>query len=134
MVLGVIQAIFVIAPGYLLGSAGLLGLGFIMADYDVEREIKIDNALIYKESSMGNAISDYRGTRVEVFKTVPWCPVIEWRLCKKEYFEEVDINEKMNFYFDSKKQEIILYQGRFNKNRKILEVWSDTLSLNKGHS
>ena len=94
-IIGVIIMVFTFGLGYISGTVGALGVGFVVAEYETDTEKWLGDGLIYKETSLGNAISDYRGKRVEIYKTISWFPIIEWRTYKKEYFNLITYGNKL---------------------------------------
>src|ERR1051325_11625938 len=75
--------------GYLSSTIGWLGLGFVVGEFTTENEQWLGDGLIYKEITLGNAIADYRGKRVEIDKTISWLPILEWRVKTKEYYNVI---------------------------------------------
>ena len=78
--LSVLAMVVVFGISYLSSTIGILGVGFILGDYETTNETHISKNLTYKETILGNAISDYRGKRIEIYKTISWFPIIEWRI------------------------------------------------------
>ena len=128
-ILAIIVMVVVYSFGYILGSVGVLGIGFISAEYDTNIEKPISNGLIYKETILGNAISDYRGKRVEIFKTLPWFPIIEWRILHKEYYNFIPFRNELHVDYHPETNTIYLSASEFSGKNHELETWSDTLRL-----
>ena len=63
-IVSVISMIIVFGIGYILSTIGLLGLGFIVAEYEPNRRIKLSANLEYRETWLGNALSDHRGKEI----------------------------------------------------------------------
>ncbi len=129
-ILGIIAISLTFSIGYILGSVGIIGLGFAISGTESINSKWIGNSLIYKEIPLGNAISDYRGKRVEIYKTSFLFPVIEWPILKKEYFNIITYKNKLNVNYVPEENKIILsatdklWSGEIKK-------WSDTLALTK---
>ncbi|MEI7484839.1 MAG: hypothetical protein WCK13_09040, partial [Ignavibacteriota bacterium] len=73
---GVIIMIFIFGIGYLSGSIGALGIGLVVAADEPVSEKWLGNGLIYKQFSLGIGFDEKRGVRVEIYKTIPWMPII----------------------------------------------------------
>lgn len=117
--------------GYFMGTVGALGIGFAVAEYEPRIEKWYDDCIIYKETPLGNALSDYRGKKVEVFKTISWFPIIEWRINKKEYFNILVYLTPLTVDYKATEKKIYLSASReWGKDRHI-ETWSDTLVLGR---
>ena len=104
---------------YFMGSVGLLGVGFGIGHYLTDYEKWYDNGLIYKEASLGNAISNFRGKSVEIYKTIEWLPLIEWRIERKELDVKYD---KVNNTFVLKAED---------QRGDSTYYWSEQITLNK---
>jgi hypothetical protein len=91
---------------YLLGTIGALGVGMASGELGTSYEVWLSDGIIYKETTLGNALSDYRGKRVEIYRTIPWLPFIEWRVQKKEYYNLAVYMKHMNPLYDSEKKKI----------------------------
>jgi len=100
-----------------------LGIG----DYQTDSETWYDNGLIYKETSLGNAIVDYRGKRVEISITIPWLPILEWEVKTKEYFGRTVYKNRLDVEFDSDKKEF--YLSTIDQFKDSTEFWTDTLKI-----
>lgn len=126
--LGVLAMLCSFSLGYISGTVGIVGVGLVIADYEVNSEKWLGDSLIYKETRVGNAISDYRATEVEIYRTISWIPILEWREQKKVYPNIVNYN---NFDVDyrSKEDLVIISTTTYGKKAK-LEHWTDTLKIN----
>ena len=113
--------------GYLLSTIGILGVGFVLGDYDTSSQTHISKNLIYKETTLGNAISDYRGKRVEIYKTISWFPIIEWRILNKEYYNIIPCFNQINVNYQPDTRTFILRAKEINAEK--METWADTLKL-----
>jgi len=85
--------------------------------------------LIYKETSLGNAISDYRGKRIEINRTIKWLPLIEWEITNKEYFDFLVYRQKLNVVYDKLRNEFVL--SAEEQLQDSTYYWSDTIRLEK---
>ena len=128
-VLAIIGMVGVYSIGYLSGTVGALGVGFVSAEYDTKVEKWIGNGLIYKETTLGNAISDYRGKRVEIFKTISWLPILEWRILNKEYYNFITYGNVLKVDYHSDTKTIYLSASEYWGKNHELKTWSDTLRL-----
>jgi hypothetical protein len=113
--------------GYLSSTLGVLGVGFVIAENEPSYEIHITERLIYKETYLGNAITDYRGKRVEIYKTVSLLPFIERRILHKEYFKINIFHNHLNIDYRPELKLIYLNASEIYGER--LETWADTLRL-----
>jgi hypothetical protein len=128
-ILGILAMIFIFGLGYLLGTIGALGVAFAVGEYETDTERWLGDGLIYKESSLGNAISDYRGKRVEIYKTISWMPIVEWRIQKKEYFNFITYGNKLNIDYQPTENKIYLSTSSLTGKDRHTERWADTLIL-----
>lgn len=120
----------IFAIGYISGTVGALGVGFVTAEYEPSVEKWLGDGFIYKETSLGNAVSDYRGKRVEIFRTIPWLPVIEWRVQNKVYQNYVAIlTNPLTVEYKQSEKKIYLSASMWWENERKQEEWADTLSI-----
>jgi hypothetical protein len=126
-ILGSIGSFLVFGFGFIVGSIGLLGLGFILGDVDVDYEKWLGNGIIYREFYLGNALSDFRGKRIEISKTISWFPVIEHLSQEKKYSDYIDYYKPLNINFDEKQSKLYLSQSIKTKTERL--NWTDTLIL-----
>lgn len=127
---GILGMVFIFASGYFAGTAGALGVGFAVAEMEATTEQWLDDGIIYKEVTLGNAISDYRGKRVEIYRTIPFFPFIEWRTQKKEYFNLSVCRNPLIVDYRFPENKLYLSAIKLQK-RDIQKVWGDTLTLAK---
>jgi hypothetical protein len=85
-VFGYILMTIVFGIGYISGTIGALGVGFVTAEFVPRVEKEIEPRLIYKETGLGNAISDNRGVRIEIYQTYKYLPFVEKRISTNEYY------------------------------------------------
>ena len=130
-IIGIVLMFLVYGIGYLSGTVGILGVGFIIGEFETSNEIWLKDGLIYKEIPLGNAIADYRGKRVEIYKTISWLPLIEWRINKKEYINVLPNLDKLNVEYSEKERKIYLNTSRTWGKDNHIESWADTLTLSR---
>lgn len=131
-VVGIIAIVLVFGVGYLSGTIGALGVGFVVGEYDTEYEKWLGDGIIYKESILGNAVSDHRGKKVEIYKTISWLPIIEWGTYVKEYKEYSTITTTpLTINYKPEDNKIYLSASmRWEKDKKYIN-WADTLTIKK---
>lgn len=130
--ISILVMICVLGLSYLSGTIGALGLRFITAEYTPEIEQWLGNGIIYKETSLGNAISDYRGKRVEIFQTISWLPIIEWRVTSKVYETYITImTTPLTVNYKPNEDKIYLSASMWWENEHKQQEWSDTLLLKR---
>jgi len=131
-VFGIIAMVLVFGVGYLSGTIGALGVGFVVGEYDTEYEEWLGGGIIYKESTLGNAVSDHRGKKVEIYKTISWLPLIEWRREVKEYKEYITImTTPLTIDYKPENNKIYLSASMWWEHDKKNITWADTLIINK---
>jgi len=128
-VLGAIAILLVFGFGYLSSTVGIVGVGFVISEYETDREIWFENGLIYKELNLGNALSDFRGARIEINRTIKWFPVIEWQVTSKEYSSSMVYGKPLNARYDAIKEEFYLDVEK--QWRDSMYYWNDTIRLEK---
>lgn len=130
-VTGIILLFLTFGLNYLLGSVGALGVAFVTAEYETDREKWLDDGLIVKEQTLGNAISDYRGKKVEIYKTLNWFPVLEWRLQEKKYNSIITYGNPLTILYKPTENRIYLSTSMFWGTDRKTYNWADTLYLKK---
>jgi hypothetical protein len=130
-ILAIVGMIGVYTVGYISGTIGALGVGFVIGEYDTKTDKWIGDGLIYKETPLGNAISDYRGKRVEIYRTISWIPIIEWRIMHKEYYNFITYGNDLKVEYQPDTKTIYLSATENLRKGSNLEIWSDTLKLGK---
>jgi hypothetical protein len=126
-IFGIIAMFIVFGGGYLSGSIGALGVGFVTAEHDCDYEKWFDNGLIYKEYSLGNAISDYRGKRIDINRTIKYLPIIEWRLESESFFNLAVYGQPLNVIYNGQQKEFILSAER--QWSDSIFHWNDTIRI-----
>jgi len=129
-VLSVLAMICVFGIGYISGTIGALGVGFVTAEYNPKAEMWMGDGIIYKETGLGNAVSDYRGKRVEIYRTIRWFPLIEWRIKNKVYEKYITIMQSpLTVNYRPVEKKIYLAASMWwEREHKQIE-WADTLSI-----
>ena len=131
-IISVLAMTCVFGIGYISGTIGALGVGFVTAEFTPETEKWLGDGLIYKETTLGNAVSDNRGKRVEIYKTIFWLPIIEWRIENKVYEKYITImTSPLTVDYKPDEKKIYLSASMWWENERKQEEWSDTLST--GH-
>ena len=125
--IGLITMIIVFGFSYFISTIGILGVGFVVAEFETDREERFENGLIYKELSIGNAISDYRGKRIEITKTFEWFPLVEWHVQKRKYLNLIVYGQPLNVNYNAMYNEFYL-KAETQWNDSTL-YWSDTIRL-----
>jgi len=128
-ILAGIAMICIFGFGYISGTIGALGVGFVSAEYNTKIEKWLGDGLIYKETPLGNAIADYRGKRVEIYRTISWFPIIEWRIMHKEYFNFITYGNDLQVNYRPDLKMIYLSTSEYWGKEHELEIWRDTLKL-----
>jgi hypothetical protein len=131
-VFGNITMFLVFGVGYLSGTIGALGVGFIIGEHDTVYEEWLGDGIIYKETTLGNAVSDHRGKRVEIYKTISWLPLVEWRTEVKEYKEYITImTTPLTIDYKPEDKKIYLSASMWWEHDKKHINWADTLTIKK---
>lgn len=127
-----IAQLSVFGIGYVFSTAGFLAVGF-MVEAHVPTDIRnIDNNLIYKEIPYGNAVSDFRLKRVEITRTLPVLPVLEWPVIRKEYDASDELMAPpFGIYYNQQRQQVCLSASHLSDDTHRVETWSDTLDVGK---
>ena len=126
---GKIATIAVFAIGYLFSTIGALGTVLAIGQFETDREKWLDDGLIVKEQTLGNAISDYRGKRIEVYKTLKWFPIVEWQLQEKSYYNLATYLQPLTINYKPSENRIYLSTSvTWGPDKKRIN-WADTLLL-----
>ena len=96
-------AFIIFGLGYLLGTLGFLGIGFISAEYEPSKFIRLSESVVYKQYGIGNATTSRGGIRVCLFRSYQWFPVIERQIFEKKYINGLESKPDEN---KSKQHEI----------------------------
>lgn len=130
-IIGIISMVIVFGLGYLSGTIGALGVGFVSAEYETDREIWLGDGFIYKESSLGNAVSDYRGKRVEIYKTLRWLPILEWPIKDTSYYNVITYLNPLKVEYKPNEKKVCLSTSMHSLKDERPYFWTDTLNLKK---
>ena len=74
-----------VVAGYLLGTLGVLGLAFVVGDYEPRSARALAPGLSCRTYGFGNATTAAGGTVVEVFAHPRWAPFLERSLFRRAY-------------------------------------------------
>ncbi|MFN7116557.1 MAG: hypothetical protein ACK4TA_07125 [Saprospiraceae bacterium] len=103
--------------GYLSATVGILGMGFIMTEYTPTFKKNISDKLVYAETRLGSAVSDYRGKKVEVYQQLAF-PLLERQILQKNYYDWLFFAEEWKIQYNPAEQKIYLSAVR-KQNDKI---------------
>lgn len=123
----IVLGILIFGLGYISGTVGALGVGFVTMSLESTTVNWYDNGIIYKEKPLGNAISDFRGKEVEVYKTIAWLPIIEWRLADRQYFNSETYKNPLQVEYLSAQGTFILSLP--DSVKVDGKIWKDTLRV-----
>lgn len=116
--------------GYSAATIGVLGLGFIVSDYETDYEQWLGDGLVYKESRLGNAVSDQRGKKVEVYQTISWFPFVEWRKQVKVYDELITLTTTpLTVVYKPESNYLVLNASRWQEKEQAYVYWTDSLRI-----
>ncbi|HCW07501.1 MAG TPA: hypothetical protein DGG95_09080 [Cytophagales bacterium] len=124
-ILGYVLITITFSVGYLSGTIGVLGVGFVVSEFEPSKEDKLDSNLIYKETNLGNAVSHYRGIKVEIFKTFKYFPFLERRVSINKYYGKPGWSE-LTHSFDSNSKTVKLI---VKKNETDSEDWEAVIKV-----
>lgn len=125
--IGMIALAGTLLIGYMSGTIGILGVGFIVGEYDAEINKRIDNNFIYKEFTLGNALSDHRGKRVEIYKSFSWLPFIEWETQNRNYTDYATYGQPLELIYNPENKILIMKAHKNQANQ--IHYWSDTIRI-----
>ena len=127
-IIGIALVILIFSLNYLLGTIGALGVGFAINNWKTSQEIKLEDNYIYKEISLGMALDDFRGKRIEIFKQFGSLP-LEKKIMEKSYYNEIPWTiTKLNVKYNKETKELYLQGVDITGNNKI-EYWNDTIII-----
>jgi hypothetical protein len=127
--LGRFIAFFIFGINYLTCSIGSLGLGFGLQNFECINKIELTKNLIYKEYSLGNGLTDYRGVRIEIYKKLTPLP-----LERKVQEDIVHIAEysgythEIDIQYDSEKRYLYI-QGTDRFVNSEYKFWNNTIKI-----
>jgi hypothetical protein len=126
-ILGIVLMVIVFGIGYLSGSIGALGVGFVTASMESDFTSVYDDGIIYKEYSLGNAISDYRGKRVEISRKLKWIPFLERDVVQKSYYNIIVYLDQLKVEYDDDLAEFSLKATRVTPDSTY--TWQDSFRI-----
>ena len=131
-IIGAVSMVIVFGLGYLSGTIGALGVGFIINEYETEYEKWLGNGIIYKERLLGNAVSDERGKKVELYRTISWLPIIEWRIQTETYTTYLRcVSTPTEINYQPQEKKVYLSGSIWSEYDKKYINWNDTIDVEK---
>ncbi len=112
---------------YCSSTVGILAVGFTLYDWETTQELKIDDDLIYKETPLGNAISDFRGKRIDIYKQSSFFPFLEYPFQSKSFLEIPPYRNVLEVEYDEKSKTLFL-TARDTLPDSIV-VWTERITL-----
>ncbi|MFT3824327.1 MAG: hypothetical protein QM731_10425 [Chitinophagaceae bacterium] len=129
-IIGGIGLVLFCGTGYLIAVYGFLGIGFVVGRYETHTEKWLPDGLIYKDQILGNALTDFRGKRVEVYRTCRWLPLLEKRIAYKDYYNWIVYMKQINVQYDPVVKQFNLTASAEEGTKDLIRnTWSDTLKL-----
>lgn len=126
-ILGIGLMVIVFGIGYLSGSIGALGVAFVAASLESDFQSMYNDGIIYKEYTLGNAVSDYRGRRVEISKRIKWVPFLEKDVCQKSYYNLIVYLEPFEVKYNPDLKEFNLKASRVTPDSTY--TWQDSFRI-----
>ena len=108
-------------------TMGILGVGFIVADEEIEREVRLDKSYTYREYLQGNATSDFRRKEVTIHKRFSLLPFLERERYTKTYNEWKLVYSNFVIEFNPDSQNLKLKAEL--KDQDKVEHWEDVLNI-----
>ncbi len=127
--IGFLFALLVLGYGYYNGSVGFLGIAFTMAEYEHSGKIPITENLSYTESILGNATSEYRGKRIEIFANPERFSFLEHMVFERSYTDIEQFSRPAKVDYDAEENVVVFSIPRKGKGKYRLKGWSDTVDL-----
>lgn len=132
----ILMMFIVFGIGYLSGSIGILGVGFIINDLQVDRVIPLGEGVIYRQYDSGNAISDGRNIEIVISKKIKCVPLLQYDIFSKVYWAQITYGKNVKLPIH-KKAPPTLYSYNFpikyiaDKKQLILldSIQRDTITL-----
>lgn len=126
---GIILTSLVLFINYTLGSAGFVGVALAIDARSCNKEVWLDDGLIYKEFREGNVLTDYRRLKVELYHTFPWFPLIEWKVQEDIFNSYIAYGNKLLIDYNKDKREIHLSTSMRFPQRDTTYYWADTVFI-----
>lgn len=128
-IFGLISMVIVFGFGFLLSTVGLLGLMFVLGDYQPSITKPISENLTYSETWLGNAISNDRGRRYEVHQQINWLPILKRQVaCKEVFHHRFYHKDSTTVIFDLEEEKLFI--SVIPNDKSDMGIWNDTLNLN----
>lgn len=121
----IILMLFAFFFGMSAGSIGALGTAFILGEYEAKMSKKITASLTYTEFTLGNALNDYRGKRIEIAKKIAFFPVLQYLIVKKEYYDINAYAHELNVNYSQDKNILVL--STWNNKDPENKLFPDTI-------
>lgn len=118
-----ILTLIICAVGYLAGSIGVLGIGLVVGGYEPVAQQKVTSHIIYREYSLGNALTEGRGSRMSLYRTYFWLPFIEYEFFTKDaYYDVTEIikQQQLNAANPASKSSEGMFNVIYNKQKKVV--------------
>ncbi|QJD79911.1 MraY family glycosyltransferase [Spirosoma rhododendri] len=84
----------------LFSTIGILGLAFIVGEFEPSRSVRINGSTLYREYGRGNATTATGGSEVSLFTSFRWFPFVERKFFSKQYisgFATTNDNKQKRF-------------------------------------
>lgn len=85
---------------YFFSTMGLLGVAFIVGEFEPSRSVRINGSTLYREYGRGNATTATGGTEVSLSTSFWWFPFVEREFFSKQYisgFDKTNDNKQERF-------------------------------------
>lgn len=129
-IIGLLILLVTIGLNYLLGTVGALGLAMVVGQLDVDKEQWFGDGIIVKQSTIGNALTDYRGKKVEIYQTWKWLPIFEYRIQQKEYMNIITYGNPLAVSLSDTRNTVFLSTSMiYGPEKKNTYNWADTLII-----
>lgn len=128
-VIGILFAVITFGVAYFNASVGVLGIAFVMSEYEHEGKIALTDNLSYTENVIGNATSDYRGKRIEIFSSPQTFSFLEHSVYERSYTDIQQFAHPVKAVYDSTENAVIFSIPKQRKGKYRMKGWSDTVDL-----
>lgn len=131
-VIGIILMSPVFFIGYTSATVGILGVGFITSEYETDAKHVLNEEITCTEIGRGNALSDFRGRRFEVWKRISWFPFLEKKVTEKEYWGVIWLFNPTSIRYDKSRSSLYLKTREQVGKQFIGEkttYWRDTIRI-----
>ncbi|NDV69091.1 hypothetical protein [Dysgonomonas sp. 25] len=133
-ILGILSFVGFYIVSFFVGFVALIAM--VAGNYIPDLDRKINGGYSYKETHLGAAVSNYRGRRIEIYKTIPFLPFLERKVAEKEYYtnssfsDSFPLSEDMIIEYDARREEFHLSVSPEDKESEYSN-WKDTIPLHK---